>query len=184
MKYLIPVLVGGATITVTITTAITQVHGAFDGHVSLTPYLWGYGAAAVLLVIAAVLAANVHRQEKKKDAVMPPPPPPSVVQKNIQSIDFKPEQHIHINAPDPRSARLEQEHARNLHHEKLVNDFLERHRQPDRAVPHRVEEVAPQISLTEQETADTFGRLFEKDIVGRMRINEDKWDFWYWLKHY
>jgi len=64
MKYLIPVFIGGASITVTITTALVQARGAFNGHASLTPYLLIYGLALVLLLIAARLAVNAHRQER------------------------------------------------------------------------------------------------------------------------
>ena len=63
MKYLIPVLVGGATITVAVITALAQAHGAFIGHTPLTPYLCGYGVAAIFLVIASILAVNAHKQE-------------------------------------------------------------------------------------------------------------------------
>jgi hypothetical protein len=56
MKYLIPVLAGGATITAAITTAVAQAHGAFSGQTPLRPYLVGYGVAAVLLVSAGVIA--------------------------------------------------------------------------------------------------------------------------------
>jgi hypothetical protein len=63
VKYLIPVLAGGATITAAITTAVAQAHGALSGQSSLKPYLVGYGAAIVLLAIAGVIALNSHRQE-------------------------------------------------------------------------------------------------------------------------
>lgn len=56
MKYLIPVLAGGATITAAITTAVAQAHGALSGQTSLRPYLGGWGIAAVLLVSAGVIA--------------------------------------------------------------------------------------------------------------------------------
>jgi hypothetical protein len=65
MKYLIPVLMGGAAISVTITTAVAQAHGAFTGNASLKPYLYGYGAAATLLLIALIVAINAGRQESK-----------------------------------------------------------------------------------------------------------------------
>ncbi len=56
MKYLIPVLACGATITAAITTAVAQAHGALSGQTSLKPYLVGYGVAGVLLVSAGVIA--------------------------------------------------------------------------------------------------------------------------------
>jgi hypothetical protein len=68
MKYLIPVLVGGATATVAITTAIAQAHGAFTGNASLKPYLYGYGAATLLLLIAVITAIKAGRQESKPNA--------------------------------------------------------------------------------------------------------------------
>ena len=58
MKYLTPVLVGGAAITAAITTAIAQAHGAFNGRVPPTPYFYGYAAAVVLLLIAAAIAMS------------------------------------------------------------------------------------------------------------------------------
>jgi hypothetical protein len=61
MKYLIPVLVGGATIAVTTTLALT--HGAFSGRASLVPYLLGYGIALALLIFAGVIAVDSHRRE-------------------------------------------------------------------------------------------------------------------------
>jgi hypothetical protein len=68
MKYLIPVLLTGATIIVAVTTALAQAHGAFNGRVPWTPYLYGYGAAAVLFLIAAAMAVNAHRQERPRSA--------------------------------------------------------------------------------------------------------------------
>jgi len=56
MKYVIPVLVGGATIAAAITTAIAQAHGAFAGQAPLKPYLPGYTAVCALLITAAVIA--------------------------------------------------------------------------------------------------------------------------------
>ncbi len=63
MKYLIPVLVGGATITAAITTAVAVTHGAFSGRASLIPYLLGYGVAVALLMFASGIAINAHKQE-------------------------------------------------------------------------------------------------------------------------
>jgi hypothetical protein len=72
MKYLIPVLVGGATITVALTTALAQAHGALSGNASMTPYLCGYGVAAIFLVIASILAVNAHKEEKPTTKEVPP----------------------------------------------------------------------------------------------------------------
>jgi hypothetical protein len=63
MKYLIPVLTGGATIAAAVTTALAVARGAFTGHVRLTPYLYGYGAAVALLLIAASMAVRAAKQE-------------------------------------------------------------------------------------------------------------------------
>ncbi|MBZ5667309.1 MAG: hypothetical protein LAO30_22245 [Acidobacteriia bacterium] len=83
MKYLIPVFIGGATITAAITTAVAQAHGAFIGNVSRTPYLVCYGVSAVLLLIAVVFGINAHRQESPHvvGTLLPlsasPPPAPA-----------------------------------------------------------------------------------------------------------
>lgn len=82
MKYLIPVLVGGAAITAAVTTAIAQAHQVFNGNAPLTPYLYGYGAAALLLLLAVVVAVNASRQESKSQAPPPAPPPVEVHQDN------------------------------------------------------------------------------------------------------
>ena len=71
MKYLIPVIVAGATIIVAGTTAIAHASGAFSGHASLTPYLYGYGAAVVLLVVATSVAIVNARQERQKPIIIP-----------------------------------------------------------------------------------------------------------------
>jgi hypothetical protein len=68
MKYLTPVLVGGAAITAAVTTAIAQAHGVFNGHASLMPYLYAYGASAVLLLLAVAMAIHAGRQESKTTA--------------------------------------------------------------------------------------------------------------------
>lgn len=65
MKYLIPVLAGGATITAAITTAVASAHSAFSGHVLLRPYLVGYAVAAFLLIAAGVIAFDSHRRESR-----------------------------------------------------------------------------------------------------------------------
>jgi hypothetical protein len=65
MKYLIPVLAGGATITAAITTAIAQAHSAFSGQASLRPYLMSYAVAASLLIAAGVIAIDSHRRESR-----------------------------------------------------------------------------------------------------------------------
>jgi hypothetical protein len=63
MKYLIPVVLGGAAAVVAITDAVAQAHGAFNGRSSLTPFLLGYGVAGALLLLALAFAINAHRQE-------------------------------------------------------------------------------------------------------------------------
>jgi hypothetical protein len=63
MKYLIPVVLGGAAAVVAITNAVAQAHGAFNGHSSLTPFLLGYGVAGALLLLAGAFAINAHRQD-------------------------------------------------------------------------------------------------------------------------
>jgi hypothetical protein len=65
MKYLIPVLVGAATIAVTTTLTLTR--GAFSGHASLVPYLFGYGIALALLIFASAIAVNTHKQESPRN---------------------------------------------------------------------------------------------------------------------
>jgi len=67
MKYLIPVLVGGATMSIAVTTALAGAHGALTGRVPLTPYLYGYGVASLLFGIALVTAIAATRREN------PPP---------------------------------------------------------------------------------------------------------------
>jgi hypothetical protein len=95
MKYLIPVFVGGAAITVAVTTALAQAHGALNGRVPLAPYLYGYGAALVLLVIAGIMALKAAKEEKTT-------PSPAPVQHNeqrvIQEANPKQEQHVHIGS--------------------------------------------------------------------------------------
>ncbi len=99
MKYLIPILVGGATIIVAVTTALAQAHGAFSGRVPLTPYLYGYGAALLLLVIAVVMAVQAAKQEK-----IPPAPLGGQTIKQ----EANPQQHVYIGKeflPQPREDR-------------------------------------------------------------------------------
>ncbi len=71
MKYIIPVILAGATIIVAITTALAQAHGAFNGRTSLTPYIVGYGAAIVLLAFAGGLAIANSRHEKERPRIIP-----------------------------------------------------------------------------------------------------------------
>lgn len=68
MKYLIPVLVGGATITAAITTAFAQAHGAFAGQTPIRHYLPGYIVAATLLLTAAVIA--LRRESNVREAAV------------------------------------------------------------------------------------------------------------------
>jgi hypothetical protein len=63
MKYLIPVVLGGAAAVVTITNVVAQAHGAFNGRSSLTPFLVSYGVAGSLILLAVAFAINAHRQE-------------------------------------------------------------------------------------------------------------------------
>ena len=68
MKYLISVLMGGATIIVAITTAIAQAHQILNGNaslISLRPYLLAYAFAAILLIIAGAMAISAGREERK-----------------------------------------------------------------------------------------------------------------------
>jgi hypothetical protein len=76
MKYLIPVLVGGAGAIVVVTTAFAQAHGAFAGRATLMPYLYGYAAALTLLLIAGAMAVKAAKQDKLSQS--PPSPPPAV----------------------------------------------------------------------------------------------------------
>jgi hypothetical protein len=91
MKYLIPVLVGAATINVAVTTALAQANGAFNERVPLTPYLYGYGAALILLMIAGIVAMQAAKQEKSL-------PPPSIHQTNEQTVkqEVNPQQNVYI----------------------------------------------------------------------------------------
>jgi len=165
MKYLIPVLVGGATITVAITTALAQAHGAFNGHVSLVPYLYGYGAAAVLLVIASVLAMNAHRQEEKKDAA--PPPIPSPVQENTQTVSqhFSPQfnPQIHIGYPAAHKAPEPDDDA------IAILGFMRRVRP---AGYHEVEKIATALNLTVQRTWDVLVKLEKEGRVDRASADQ------------
>jgi hypothetical protein len=66
MKYLIPVLLAGATITVAITTALAQ---PLTWHTLWkVPYIYGYGAAGVLLLLAVATAIHAATQESHKTA--------------------------------------------------------------------------------------------------------------------
>ena len=85
---MIPVLVGGATITVAITTALAQANGAFNGRVPLTPYLCGYAVAFILLCTATAIAM-VARREKS----LPPSP---IRQENKQTVESNPQQNVYI----------------------------------------------------------------------------------------
>lgn len=69
MKYLIPVLVGAATITVAVTTGLAQAKGALTWHdMWKPPFVYGYGAAGVLLLIAITIVMNTARNENTSAA--------------------------------------------------------------------------------------------------------------------
>jgi hypothetical protein len=66
MKYLITVLMGAATITVAVTTALAQAKGALSWHAMWKPpFVYGYGAAGVLLLIAIATSIRAIKQESK-----------------------------------------------------------------------------------------------------------------------
>jgi hypothetical protein len=90
MKYLIPVLVGGAAAIVVVTTALAQAHGAFTGRLPLTPYLYGYAAALVLLLIAAAMAIKAAKQDKLSQ-----PPPPTALNQNVKQ-EANPYIEVHV----------------------------------------------------------------------------------------
>lgn len=102
MKYLIPVFVGVATITAAVTTALAQAHGAFNGRVALTPFLYGYGSAVILVVTAVVMAVRTSKQEK-------PTPHPTPVQHTEQGVtqqaNPRQEQHVYIGGEFLRQLR-------------------------------------------------------------------------------
>jgi hypothetical protein len=70
MKYLVPVIVGAAVMTVTITTALATANGAFIGHTPFLPYLYGYGSAVVLLLTAGGIAIFNSKQEQSTPHVV------------------------------------------------------------------------------------------------------------------
>jgi len=96
MKYLIPVFVGVATITAAVTTTLAQTHGAFNGRVPLTPYLYGYGAV-ILLVIAAAMAANAAKREEL--------PPSQLHSERTVKQEANSQQNVYIGGELLREAR-------------------------------------------------------------------------------
>jgi hypothetical protein len=60
MKYIVPVFIGVAVMTVGITTALAQYNHAYP---LTAPYLYGYASALCLMIVAAVVAVRIAQQE-------------------------------------------------------------------------------------------------------------------------
>lgn len=186
MKYLIPVLVGGAAITAAITTAIAQGHGALNGHALLMPpYVYGYGAAAVLLVIASVLAVNAHRQEENRDAATgrnPLPLPVTVHQENKQEfnprLEFNPTIQIGASADTALAAQEK------LSHENLILvSMREQHQKKppgQRSLIYHIEGIASATHLTMEKAREALESLYLKKLIYRSTVGDGR-HFIYWL---
>lgn len=157
MKYLITVLVGAAAITAAVTTAIAQAHRAFNGDVSLTPYLYGYGAAALLLLLALVMAIDASRQESKRV-----PPPPAVHQENKQTVT----QEFHFGASSsPRTVTSELDETA-----KRIVEFMKT-THPHSA--YKADEIATGLNLTKPHTSEKLKNIGPESGVRPIKTDQE-----------
>lgn len=145
MKYLIPVLVGAASIFAAITTAVASSEGAFAGHAPLTPYFWGYAASGILLAIATLLGILSSKREEPKL-----PMPISVHQENKQ------EQNVYVGLHDQKREQEE------LKLEEVAISFMRREH-PARG--YRATEIAAGLGIQPHEALAILDRLLKKQRV-------------------
>ena len=174
MKYIGAAFLTLATMLCGLTIAIAKEGDHLGRYEWAVPYL--AVAICVCVVLGIVSLVRAGRQQEQKSS---PPPLPSPFSQIIKQ-EASPRIDVNVGA-DARNARLEEEHDRNEHHDKLVKKYLDEHREPEKQVNHLVEITAPKINLEEQEVAASFERLYKKGILRRSTL-DTKWDFVYWLR--